>query len=76
MKLIFPLRRKMRLFIRALRNHRLTLHDDVFNYRPISHLSFVSNLLERAVHAQLFFHQATEHRNEFGAISVNLKPII
>ena len=27
--------------------------DDLSNYRPISNLSFVSKLLERAVHAQL-----------------------
>ena len=30
--------------------------DDSANYRPISNLSFVSKLLERAVHAQLLMY--------------------
>ena len=30
--------------------------DDLANYRPISNLSFVSKLLERAVHAQLLMY--------------------
>ena len=30
--------------------------DDLSNYRPISNLSFVSKLLERAVHAQLLLY--------------------
>ena len=30
--------------------------DDFSNYRPISNLSIVSKLLERAVHAQLLLH--------------------
>ena len=30
--------------------------DDLYNYRPISNLSFVSKLLERAVHAQLLLY--------------------
>ena len=52
---IFLLRRKRRLFIRVLRKHRLTLMI-YFDYRPISNLSFVSKLLERAVHAQLLLY--------------------
>ena len=30
--------------------------DDLANYRPITNLSFVSKLLERAVHAQLLMY--------------------
>ena len=54
-EVIFLLRRKRRLFIRVLRNHRLTLMIYLY-YRSISNLSFVSKLLERAVHDQLLLY--------------------
>ena len=52
---IFLLRRKRRLFIRVLRNHRLTLMI-YLTIVPSQNLSFVSKLLERAVHAQLLLY--------------------
>ena len=51
------LRRKRRLFIVYPGLKKPSLDpDDLANYRPISNLSFVSKLLERAVHAQMLIY--------------------